>query len=152
LAILGDPGWAMRPMGADDSKPMVDLPAKESVFRMNPATDLVAETASREEWNRNFSALEYPALPSNPHIKVEDSGRVGQRNDHLALHRDAVPIDFAVEGFAEGNGVRVVGGDIREPKVKLIKEMKASPVDQTIAVGLVFGAEKDRRSKDTLKA
>jgi|SRR5579875_1128686 len=46
----------------------------------------------------------------------------------------------------------MVVGVIGEPKMKLIKEMKASPVDQMIPIGLVVGSEEDRRSEDSLKA
>lgn len=63
-----------------------------------------------------------------------------------------MPVDFAVEGFADGNRVRSVAGVIGEPKVKLVEEMKTCPVDHAVAVGLVFGAEEDRGSEDALKA
>ncbi len=119
---------------------------------MNLATELIPETASRKERDGNFSRLDYPALPSNPHIEIEDTGRVGQRNHHFALHGHAMPVDFAVEGFAEGDRIRVVAVVISEPNVKLVEEMKASPVDQTTAMGVFVHSEKDRRSEDSLKA
>jgi len=139
-------------MGTDHSKPLVDLPAKESVFWMNPASELIPETASRKQGDANLPCLEHPTFPSNPHVEVEDTGRVGQRDHHLALHGHAMAVDFAIECFAEGDLVRVVAVVISEPGVKLIKKVKTSPIDHTIAAGLVFGTEENRRSKNPLKA
>jgi hypothetical protein len=138
-------------VGTDYSKPLVDLSAQESVFWMNPATKLIPETASRKERDANLPGLKDPAFPGNPHIEVEDTRRVGQRNHHFALHGHAVTVDFAIEGFAEGDRVRMVAA-IGEPNVKLIKKVKTSPIDQTVAAGLFLGAEENCRSKDALKA
>jgi hypothetical protein len=139
-------------MGTDHSKPLVDLPAKESVFRMNPASELIPETASRKQGDANLPCLDNPALPGNPHIKVKDSGRVGQRDRHLALRWHAMAVDFAIERFAERDRVRVIAVVISEPSVKLIKEVKTRPIDHTIAAGLIVGAEKNRRCKNPPKA
>jgi hypothetical protein len=156
LSVLADENFSHRilrgiKLRAGNVDVLIAQNAQESVFWMNPATKLIPETASRKERDANLPGLKDPAFPGKPHIEVEDPGRVGQRNHHFALHGHAVTVNFAIEGFAEGDCVRVVAAAIGEPNVKLIKKVKSSPIDQTIAPGLFLGAEENRRSEDALK-
>jgi hypothetical protein len=43
----------------------------------------------------------YPAFPDQPHVKIQDAGRVGQRSHNFSFDRNAVLVDFAVERLAE---------------------------------------------------
>jgi len=72
---------------------------------MNPATELIPETANRKERDGSFASLKYPTFPSNPHIEVKHTGRVGQGNYDLALHWDAMPVNFPIKCLAKGDRV-----------------------------------------------
>ena len=41
-------GGALGPMGADHAEPLIDFTSKETVFRVNPAAQLLSESA----WSR----------------------------------------------------------------------------------------------------
>ena len=64
----------MRPVGADDAQPLVDLAAEEAVLRMNLAAELFFQTTGRKERNTNPSAFERPTLPSDPDIEIQNFG------------------------------------------------------------------------------
>ena len=80
-------------MGADHAEPLIDFPAKESVFRVDPAAQLLSGAAGRKQRNEDLSRLEDPTLPGNPDVEVKNSGRVGKSDDDLALHWDAMLVD-----------------------------------------------------------
>jgi hypothetical protein len=63
LAVRGDLRSTVGPMGADGAEPLIDLTAQETVFRLNPTTQLVAEPARDEDREDNSSGLDEPALP-----------------------------------------------------------------------------------------
>lgn len=63
-------------MSTDDAKPLIDFPAKKSVFRVYPTTELISEAARGEERNANRPRFKDPTFPSDPDIKVEDSRAV----------------------------------------------------------------------------
>lgn len=99
-----------------------------------------------------------PALPHKPNVKVQDSGGMGECSDGITLHRDAVLVDFIIEGFAEGDGISVtiLGseslGVVRcKPKVDAIKKMKTRGINQRISIGMILRAEEDGRCEDSLE-
>ena len=67
-------------------------------------------------------------------------------------------VDFIVEGFAEGNDVRVVGIWlmlhlwIAEPHVHGIKKMKTRAVNHPASAGLLFRTEENCGSKNSLES
>ena len=48
LAIRGNCGGALGPMGADDAEPLIDFTSKEAVFRVNTTAQLLSQSAWRE--------------------------------------------------------------------------------------------------------
>lgn len=60
-------------MGTNNTKPLMDLAAKEPVFGLGPATQLLSEPSWREEQDRNLTLFEHPAFPREPNIELKDS-------------------------------------------------------------------------------
>jgi hypothetical protein len=66
-------------------------------------------------------------------------------------------VDLIVKGFAENGAILVVrgmgwlGSGLVKPKMKVIKKMKASPVEHQLATRFVIGSEKHGGAKDALK-
>jgi hypothetical protein len=60
-------------MGADDAEPLIDFTSKETVFRVNPAAQLLSKSAWGEERNRGLPRLEDPTLPGEPNVEIENS-------------------------------------------------------------------------------
>jgi hypothetical protein len=84
---------------------------------------------------------------------------VRQRRHHLALDRDAVLVDFSVKGLAEGNHVVEVRRRFKrrfavrlEPEVEAIKKVESTPIDYTVPLRVIFGAEEDGGAEEALKA
>ena len=99
-----------------------------------------------------------PAPPNHPHVKVEHARRVRQCGNHLAFDRDSVLVDLLVECFAEADDVctgfiacRLFGLVVVKPKPHPVEEMKASPINQATAGGVVLGPEEDRGGKDAME-
>jgi hypothetical protein len=61
-------------MGTDHAQPLIDFTSKETVFRVNPAAQLLSQPAGREERNRGLPLLEDPTLPGKPDVEIENSG------------------------------------------------------------------------------
>ena len=80
-----------------------------------------------------------------------------QRSHNLALDRNTVLVDFAIECLAKddlifevfsGRWPVFLGGV--EPKLHAVEELKAGQIDESRSVRLLFGAEKDCRGEDSL--
>jgi hypothetical protein len=100
-----------------------------------------------------------PAFPDEPNVKVQKSRRMSERSDGMTLHRYAMLVDLIVECIAENDGVAgaIFGSGSRsavrsKPEVNAIKQMKTRGISQRIGIGVISGAEEDRRCEDSLKA
>lgn len=99
-----------------------------------------------------------PALPNHPNVKVEHAWCVSECGNHFAFDWDSMLVDFLIECLAEADdvfslvGIRVFGLMVAEPELDPIEEVKASSINQTATVGLVFSSKEDGGRKDTMEA
>ena len=98
----------MRPERLDLGKPAGEFTSKESVGRISARPDLVGETAGGEERDSGGLVVQRPSFPYQPQVKIEYTGRVGQRGHDLALYRNPVLVDLIVERFAENRAILMV--------------------------------------------
>ncbi|MGA2078026.1 MAG: HEAT repeat domain-containing protein [Terriglobia bacterium] len=96
---------------------------------------------------------------ARPDIVARLVGLLSDLDGAPGVHYYAMLIDLSVEGFAQGDGVRTVGGANRsgsavlvEPEMNFIEEVKSRPVNQLAAARLVLRAKEDGGSKDALEA
>ena len=99
----------MRPERLDLGKPAAEFTSEESVGGISARPDLVGETAGGEERDSGGLIVQRPSFPYQPHVKIEYTGRVGQRGHDLALYWNAMLIDLIVEGLAENGAILMVG-------------------------------------------
>jgi hypothetical protein len=61
-------------MHVDDAEPLIDFAAQKTIFGVNAAAQLFAESTGGEERNGDLPRLEDPTLPGDPNVEIEDSG------------------------------------------------------------------------------
>jgi len=98
----------MGPERLDFGKPPAEFTSEESVGGISARPDLVGETAGGEERDSGGLVVQRPSFPYQPQVKIEYTGRVGQRGHDLALYWNAMLIDLIVEGLAENGAILMV--------------------------------------------
>ena len=89
------------------AQPSIDLATKVPVERVVARPELILESVVAKEWDADWIAVHCPALPHDPDVKIEGTGSMREGKDDLALDRDPMVVDLAVECFAQGDGVLV---------------------------------------------
>lgn len=132
--------------------------AEAAVQGVLGSAELFVKSARTDKRNSSRMAVGPPALPHQPHIKIEDSRRVCKCRDDFTLDGNSMLIDFAIEGFAQRNHVPAHGRHsmvlvVRiEPELHLIKKVEAMPVDESSVRGIIFSAEEYGRGEDAFKS
>ena len=140
------------------SEPVHDLVPEQPVDRVLGCPQLMAETVLAEDRNSSVLAIDRPALPGDPDVEVQKTGRVRQSSNDFTLDWNGVGGDLVVEGLAQRDGVSgcaVIPG-LRfstgiEPKTHGVDEVEASRVHNDLLDGFPFGAKENRGGEDALK-
>lgn len=150
---------AFRPKSFDLCKPTDDLVTEAAAQEVIGHAELLIEAARTDERNSHGMTVDRPALPNQPEVQVKNPRGVSQFGDNFALHRNSVLVDFGVEGFAKRDdvlvilnphfGIMVVGV---EPKLHVIEEVEASPIDELVPGRMIFRPEKDCGREDAFEA
>lgn len=139
-------------------QPDPDSATEEAGLTVLDAAELCTEAVLGDDRNYRWTAVHGPALPDEPHVEIQDAGRMRQRRHNLALDRNTVLVNFAIECLAEddlifevfsGRWPVFLGGV--EPKLHAVEELKAGQIDDSCSVRLLFGAEEDCGGEDSLE-
>ena len=121
--------------------------------------ELLVQAAWTENRNSGGVAVDCPALPDKPQVKIENAWCVGQCRHNFALDRNSMGVDLVVKGLTERNLVPLVldcdsaiVSLAAEPEFYMIEEVEACPVDELVAGRLIFGPEEDGGCKDTFES
>ena len=159
MAVGRHCGRTLGPYDLHLTQPVTKLAAKESVGGVVRCAQLFSKAVGAEERDSGLSSIQTPASPYQPDIEVQRSRRMSKTRDRFPLHWDPVSVDLLMERLAKRNDVLVdFGTCIRcsrvgiEPQSHAIEEVKTAEVDESGAVWLFFGSEKDCGREDPLKA
>jgi hypothetical protein len=137
---------------------LADLVAEEPLHRILFRPELVAETIEAEEGNVNRHAFDCPTFPRDPDIEIQEAWGVRQGGYDLALHRNRVLADLSIRSLAED--YNIVEAFLQrwlelvvaiKPKLLLIDEVEAAPVDNGVFLEMIFGSEENGGGKDSLE-
>lgn len=138
-------------------QPDPDFAAEEAGLTVLGAAELLTEAVLGHKRNYRRTAVHCPALPDEPHVEIQHTRRMRQRSHNLALDRNTVLVDFAIECLAEDDlilevfsGRCLVFLGAVEPKLHAVEELKAGQIDDSRSVRLLFGAEEDCGGEDPL--
>ena len=95
--VIRNAGGALRPNARNAAEPCGNFPSKEALARILATSELAAKAAVAKEGKSSKVSFHVPTLPSEPNVKIEDSGRACEHRDCLTFKRDGLGIDFGLE-------------------------------------------------------
>ena len=104
-SVTGNGSRALRPQGFDLSKPEVDFPTEKAAAAVFVGSQLIDQASVREQRHVRAMLHHTPALPREPHVKVQKPWSMGECSNCMTFHRYSMLVDLVVEDLAQGDGV-----------------------------------------------
>ena len=105
MAILGRLCRTLRPEKSDPRQPSTKGLAEALVAGVFYGSELTLQSLGAKRGNLGMTRLRSPALPDNPHVKVEKARSICQAGNDVLFNRNRMLVDLVIETLAEGDGV-----------------------------------------------
>jgi hypothetical protein len=107
LTVIGQAGWALGPPEPHLCEPSMHLLAVPSLAGVFGGPELPAESLGTKQRYLCRAFVDRPSPPNQPRVEVEGAGCIRESGNNSAFDRDAVLLDFVIEGVAEGDYIVV---------------------------------------------